>query len=89
MRAAKPASPGFSNRRPLLGPDRSGAMTPQHHPVQTVGRLPGAAGLTLERRADHIVSGELDVSSTPSLRERPHVALQAADRAAEKSEMTT
>ncbi|WP_433466420.1 hypothetical protein [Spirillospora sp. CA-128828] len=64
-------------------------MTPQYRPVQTVCRPAGAAGLTLERLADHIVSGELDVSSTPSLRERPHVALQVAGRAAEESGMTT
>ncbi|TDD38679.1 anti-sigma factor antagonist [Actinomadura sp. KC06] len=49
-------------------------MTPQHHPVQTAG-----ADLTCERFADHTViaiSGELDVSSTPSLRERLYVALR-------------
>ncbi|WP_433476436.1 hypothetical protein ACQPZP_04925 [Spirillospora sp. CA-142024] len=64
-------------------------MTPQYHPVQTVGRLAGAVGLTLERLADHIVSGGLGVSSAPSLREHPHVALQAVGRAAEESGMTT
>ncbi|WP_433227990.1 STAS domain-containing protein [Actinomadura formosensis] len=37
------------------------------------------AGLTRERLADHTViaiSGELDIASTPSLRERLHVALR-------------
>ncbi|TMR07330.1 STAS domain-containing protein [Actinomadura soli] len=49
-------------------------MTPQHHPGRTAG-----AGLTHERFADHTVvaiSGELDMSSTPSLRERLYVALR-------------
>ncbi|MFI0366966.1 STAS domain-containing protein [Actinomadura sp. 1N219] len=49
-------------------------MTPQHHPVPTAG-----ADLTCERFADHTVvaiSGELDVSTTPALRERLYVALR-------------
>lgn len=39
------------------------------------------AGLTRERLADHTViaiTGELDIASTPSIRERLHVALQDA-----------
>ncbi|GAA0545440.1 STAS domain-containing protein [Actinomadura livida] len=48
-------------------------MTPQHRLVQT------AAGLTRERLDDRTViaiSGELDVTSTPILRERLYAALQ-------------
>ncbi|MFI0486201.1 STAS domain-containing protein [Actinomadura sp. 9N215] len=57
-------------------------MTPQHLAEQTAGRFAagvGAAALTHERRADHTVvavSGELDFSSTPRLRERLFVALR-------------
>lgn len=78
MRAAKPASPGFSILGPS-GPDRSGAMTPQHRPVQTADRRAESVGLTRERLTDHSViaiSGELDIASTPHLRERLYVALR-------------
>lgn len=66
-------------------------MTPQHHSAQPAGagsftgRGTGPAqawpetGLTRERLSDHTViaiSGELDIASTPSLRERLYVALR-------------
>jgi len=52
-------------------------MTPQHQPFRTAAGEP--AWLTRERFADHTVialSGELDAASTPSLRDRLHVALR-------------
>ncbi|WP_396453212.1 STAS domain-containing protein [Actinomadura sp.] len=78
MRAAKPASPGFS----ILGrfsPDRSGAMTPQHHLVQTADHSAEPVDLTLERLNERTViaiSGELDATSTPFLRVRLYAALR-------------
>ncbi|WP_165966251.1 STAS domain-containing protein [Actinomadura sp. 7K534] len=78
MRAAKPTSPGFS----ILGrfsPDRPGAMTPQHHLVQTADHSAEPLGLTLARLNDRTViaiSGDLDAASTPVLRERLYAALR-------------
>ena len=78
MRAAKPASPGFS-KLGRSSPDRSGAMTPQHHPVQMADHSAEHIGLTPERLSDRTViaiSGDLDATSTPFLRERLYAALR-------------
>ncbi|MBO2465080.1 STAS domain-containing protein [Actinomadura violacea] len=56
-------------------------MTPQHRPSRAVADARAAsseAGLTREQYADHTfiaLSGELDIASAPSLRERLRVAL--------------
>lgn len=54
-------------------------MTPQHHLVQTADHSVQSSGLTHERRGDRTViaiSGELDATSTPFLRERLYAALR-------------
>ncbi|MFE9101116.1 STAS domain-containing protein [Actinomadura geliboluensis] len=54
-------------------------MTPQHHLVRTADHSAEHIGLTLERLNDRTViaiSGSLDATSTPFLRERLYAALR-------------
>lgn len=54
-------------------------MTPQQHLVQTADHSADSVGLTCERLNDHTViaiSGELDVTSTPFLRESLYAELR-------------
>ncbi|MFA1543468.1 STAS domain-containing protein [Actinomadura monticuli] len=54
-------------------------MTPQHHLVQTADHSAEPVDLTLERLSERTViaiSGEVDATSTPFLRERLYAALR-------------